>query len=554
MKPAVPAADPGFATRGGSRVAFPRPAIGSWQLICVLIAAPTLLPLVAALGSFTRIDAQLWSHLAEYVLPHVLPTTLILLLLVSLGVCLLGTGLAVLISLCEFPGRRFFAWALLLPLAFPGYVLATVFVGSLDYAGGVASFLRRHGWMLPDLRNTAGASMVLIAALYPYVYLVVRSSLVAQSARVLEAARGLGLSPARAILRVALPLSAPAIFGGTLLAAMETLADFGTVAAFNVDTLTTAIYKAWFSLFSVDAALQLAGVLLVVATVLLLLQSRVQAAGRVTQSGPPAMRLRLAPLPAALCWLFCALVLTLAFLAPALQLLLWTADHLSALDARLLDTALNSVLLGLIAALLIALLAVLLGYAARREPGRIVRWATRTATLGYALPGALLAVGLYVPLSALVRHFNAAFGGALVLQGGLALMLLAYAVRFTAVAHAPVAAGLARIRPSLDEAARLAGLGGIRQLQRVHLPLLRPGLAAACALVLVDVMKEMPITLMTRPFGYDTLAVRIFELTSEGQWQLAALPSLVIAAAGLVPVWWLVRTLDRGDGLHGSAT
>lgn len=518
-----------------------------WPVLAALLALPTLLPLGAALASFARIDAELWSHLSSYVLPQVLPDTLLLLLAVSLGVSVIGTGLALLVTMFEFPGRRAFAWALLLPLAIPGYVLATVFIGGLDYAGSVATWLRERGILLPELRNGLGATIVLTAALYPYVYLVVRSSLATQGARVMEAARSLGLSPTQAMLRVALPLSAPAILGGTLLAAMEVLADFGTVAAFNVDTLTTAIYKAWFAMFSVDAALQLAGVLLLVVLLLVILQSRVQSARRMTQSGPRAARLPLRGARALAASLGCALVLLLSFIAPALQLALWSWKHLANADARLLSAALNSVSLGGLAALLVVSGALLLGYAARRAPGRLVNAATRTATLGYALPGALLAVGLFVPLAALVRALNEGLGLGLMLQGGLALMLLAYAVRFTAVAHAPVVAGLARIRPSLDEAARLAGLTGLAQLARVHLPLLRPGLAAAAALVFVDVMKEMPITLMTRPFGWDTLAVRVFELTSEGEWQRAALPSLAIVIAGLLPVWWLVRNLDRDE-------
>ena len=525
-----------------------------WPLIAVILAIPTLLPLAAALSSFTRLDAELWSHLSDYVLPQVLPTTLLLLVFVSAGVSVLGTALALLIGLFEFPGRRVFSWALLLPMAMPAYVLATVFVGALDYAGGVASFLRERGLLLPDLRNLAGASLVLIAALYPYVYLVVRSSLAGQGARVLEAARTLGLSPTQAVLRVALPLSAPAIFGGTLLAAMETLADFGAVSAFNVDTLASAIYKAWFALFSVDAALQLAGVLLALVLVLLILQARVQSARRVaTASGPAAQRRQLQPLGAALAVGGCSLVVALCFVAPLIQLGIWSARHLGEIDGRLLQAGINALLLGLLAAALVVTIALLLAYAARRSPGRVVNAAARTATLGYALPGALLAVGLYAPLAALFGRLNQALGWSLLLQGGLALMLMAYAVRFTAVAHAPVMAGLTRIRPSLDEASRLAGLTGLAQLRRVHLPLLRPGLAAAAALVFVDVMKEMPITLMTRPFGWDTLAVRIFELTSEGQWQRAALPALAIVAVGLVPVWWLVRNLDSGSGERGSA-
>lgn len=532
----------------------------AWPLVAVLLALPTLLPLAAALASFTRIDADLWSHLSTYVLPQVLPDTLSLLAGVSLGVSVMGTGLAVLVTLFDFPGRRFFAWALLLPMAMPAYVLATVFVGNLDYAGTVASWLREHGVTLPELRNGPGATLVLIAALYPYVYLVVRSSLVAQGARVLEAARSMGLSPLQTIARVALPLAAPAIAGGTLLASMETLADFGTVAAFNYDTFTSAIYKAWFSLFSIDAALQLAGVLLALVALLLALQSRVQAARRVAVSGPRAATIPLAGAKSLAATALCTLVLLLAFVAPAVQLLVWSFQHLKDLDGRMLGSAFNSLRLGVLAALLLVTGASLLAYAARRAPGRVVRAATRISTLGYALPGALLAVGLYVPMVAITQALNQRFQLSLVLQGGLALMLLAYAVRFMAVAHAPVVAGLARIRPSLDEAAQLAGVTGLRQLRRVHLPLLRPGLAAACALVLVDVMKEMPITLMTRPFGWDTLAVRVFELTSEGQWQRAALPSLVIVLAGLIPVAWLTRQMDAqwhstaNPAGHGPAT
>lgn len=545
MTPAAPATGPRAARREASARHRWTPAAGPWVLLSLLLAAPTLLPLGAALGAFARIDGILWSHLIDYVLPQVLPNTLILLAVVSLGVAVLGTALALLVGLFEFPGRRLFSWALLLPLALPGYVVATVFVGSLDYAGPVATWLRERGVLLPELRNLAGAAMVLIAVLYPYVYLVARSSLAAQGARVLEAARVLGHGPGQALFRVALPLVAPAAAAGTVLAAMETLADFGTVAAFNVDTFTSAIYKAWFALFSVDAALQLAGVLLVLVIGLLIVQQRATRARRVAVPGPRAQRIVLHGWRGALASLACACVLLLTFAAPVLQLLLWTLDHLAELDGRLFTAGLRSVQLGLLAAALVTVMALLLAYAQRRAPGAVlVQGAARIATLGYAVPGALLAVGLYVPLAALVADLNARLETRYVLQGGLLLMLSAYAVRFCAVAHAPVSGGLSRIRPSLDEAARLAGHGGLSLLRRVHLPQLWPALAAAAALVLVDVIKEMPITLMTRPFGWDTLSVRVFELTSEGQWQRAALPSLAIAVAGLLPVIWLMRQLD----------
>ena len=525
----------------------------TWTVIAVALALPTLLPIGASISSFARIDPELWSHLLRYVLPQVLPDTLLLLLAVTAGVSIVGTLLALLTTLFAFPGRRFFAWALLLPLAMPAYVLATVFVGSFDYAGPVASWLRDRGLVLPEVRNLAGLSLVLVGVLYPYVYLVVRSSLAAQGARLMEVARTLGCSPLQSVYRVALPMSVPAIVGGTLLAAMETLAEFGAVAAFNVDTFTTAIYKAWFSLFSLPSALQLAGVLLLLVFGMLLLQARLGGARRYTQAGPPP---HLIPLqgPAALAaTASCALVLLGAFGLPALQLCRWSLRHLADLDSRLLQSALNAVTLGLLAATFTLTVATLLTYAQRRAPGGLTLAATRIATLGYALPGALLAVGLYVPLAFTASSINAAFGGTLVLQGSLLLMLMAYSVRFTAVAHAPVTAALARVRTSVDESARLLGVTGIAQLRRVHLPLLRPGLAAAAALVLVDVMKEMPITLMMRPFGWDTLALRVFELTSEGEWQRAALPSLAIVAAGLVPVWWLTRGLETESGRATAA-
>lgn len=530
-----------------------------WPLLAAVLALPTLLPLGAAALSFWRVDTTLWSHLSTYVLPQVLPTTAALLLGVSLGVSVLGTALALLVALFDFPGRRLFSWALLLPLAIPGYVMATVFVGALDYAGSLATALRGQGLHLPELRNTFGAGLVLVATLYPYVYLVVRGSLAAQGNRLLEAGRSLGLSPAQAVRRVALPMALPAVAAGTLLAAMETLADFGTVAAFNVDTFTSAIYKAWFALFSVESALQLAGVLMLLVFVVLLVQARVLRHRREGAAGPPARRIALRGLRAALASLACALVLVLCFIAPAAQLLAWAlpeirAAGIAAPDARLLDAAANSLRLGLIAAALIVTLTLLLAYAERRHPGAPVRVAARVATLGYAMPGALLAVGLFVPLAALLRELNTVLGWNLAIQGGLGLMLLAYAVRFSAVAHAPLHTALARIRPALDEAAQLQGVTGWAQLWRVHLPPLWPALAAGAALVLVDVMKEMPITLMTRPFGWDTLAVQVFELTSEGQWRRAALPSLAIVAAGLVPVWWLTRHLDTAASApHGPA-
>lgn len=512
---------------------------GFWLLVAGLMALPALLPLVAIALALPQAQAETWAHLWQHVLPRVSANTFWLLLGVGVGVSVLGTVLAALVAFTEFPGRRFFSWALLLPLALPGYVMATVMIGVFDWSGALATRLRGVGILLPEIRSRGGVILTLVAVLYPYVYLVARGAFLSQGARALEMARSLGHAPLAAWLRVVLPLAAPWIAGGTLLALMETLADFGTVSAFNYDTYTSAIYKAWFALFSIETALQLAAILVLMALALLALEQRLRRGRRFHQQGPAPARLRLGR-ARGLATALCTSVFLFAFALPATQLLLWAADHVAALDARDWTAARNAVTLALSAALLTTAAALLLALAARRRPGASTQAATRVALLGYALPGPLLALGLYVPFAVALRTLND-WGWALSAQGGLALMLCAYTARFMAVAHTPVNNGLLRIGPSLEEAARLLGVHGSALLQRVHLPLLRGSLAGGALLVFVDVMKEMPITLMTRPFGWDTLAVRVFELTSEGEWARAALPSLGIVLAGLLPVLLLNR-------------
>jgi iron(III) transport system permease protein len=522
-----------------------------WLLLAVVLALPTLLPIAVTASALFTPDLEAWGHLARHVLPGVAANTLWLLAGVGLGTALLGTVLAALVALCEFPGRRVFAWALLLPLAMPGYVLAVAMVDLLGYAGPLATALRAAGLALPEVRSRGGVILVMTLSLYPYVYLVARAAFASQGLRALEAARALGLSPARAFFRASLPLARPWIAGGVLLVLMETLADFGTVAAFNYDTFTVAIYKAWFGLFSVDAALQVASVLLLVALALVVAEAHSRARQAYTAvGGAPQQRLPLGrwrwPAAAA-----CAAVLLAAFAVPAGQLLRSALRHPAELDARYLALLGSSVSLGLLAAALTALAALALAYAVRRFPGRASRLAARLATLGYALPGALLAIALYVPLAQLMGLLERGFGLGHLVQGSLLLMLMTYGVRFLAVAHAPLAAALLRIRPSLEEAARLQGVGSVALARHVYLPLLRGGLSAALLLVFVDVMKEMPITLMTRPFGWDTLATRIFELTNEGEWARAAWPALGILVAGLMPMVWLNRGLE--PEAHGPA-
>ncbi|QEL54916.1 ABC transporter permease [Chromobacterium paludis] len=525
-----------------------------WRAAAAAVSLLTLIPLAVVALGFLEPDAEVWRHLAEHALPELWRNTAVLLLGVGAGVLLLGVPLAWLTAVHDFPGRRVFAWALMLPLAMPAYVMAFSQLGLFEYAGPLQSWLRQtlgEAARLPDIRSTPGVVAVLSLAFYPYVYLLARNAFASMGRRALEVGQSLGLHPLAAFRRVALPMARPWILSGLSLALMETLADFGTVAVFNFDAFTSAIYKAWFSLFSLPAAKQLASLLVLLVLGLLWLEQRARGARAYGATGraspPPRMRLN-----GARGWLACAccsLVLLLAFVLPFGQIAFWAARQAAEDWGDLLEPLRNSLLLSALAAALVSALALLLAFAARRDP-RCRPW-TRLATLGYAVPGTVLAVGIFAPVAALdnllLDHFSAWLpeGAAAVFKGSLLVMLLAYGSRFLAVGHASVDAGMLRIGRSQEEAAQSLGLSGWRLAWRLHLPLLRGGLASALLMVFVDVMKEMPITLMTRPFGWDTLAVRIFNLTSEGEWQRAALPSIAIVLAGLAPVWLLSRQ-DKG--------
>lgn len=521
-----------------------------WRGVAMLIAALVVAPLVVLLTRIGEADPALLEHLLGHVLPSVGANTLELLGLVVAGTAVLGASLAWLVSRYRFPGRDVFSWALILPMALPAYVLAFVTVGLLDFAGPLQTWLRTllgPDLRLPPVRSLGGAALVLVLSLYPYVYLLCRNAFDSQGQRAMEAARSLGLSRRRAFWRVALPMSRPWLAAGLLLVTMETLADFGTVSVFNVDTFTTAIYKSWFGLFSLGTAAQLASVLLIIGFAIAVTENRLRDRAGYWSPGRGRTKEgeRLSGGGAWLASAACSSVLLLAFVLPLAQLALWAVSDPTGLDTASLRAAGRTLLLGLSAAALVVTMALLLAYARRESPGRVTHIAIRLATLGYAIPGAVLAVGVFVALSLADRTLPALAGIDWRIGGTLVAILLAYVARFLAVGFGPVEAGMARIGRSLDEAARVLGAGNRRRLLRVHLPLLAPSLFSAAALVLVDVMKEMPITLMTRPFGWDTLAVRIFELTSEGQWEAAALPSLALVATGLLPLVLLNRQIQN---------
>jgi len=520
----------------------------------LLLAGAVATPLVVLALAWTSGQGEVWQHLADTVLLGLVRNTLVLLAGVGAGTLVVGTGLAWLTVMYDFPGRRLFAWALVLPLAVPAYVLAFVAIGLLDFAGPVQTFVRGllgpGGHWFPEVRSEAGVVAVMVLALYPYVYLLARTAFLAQGRSTLEAARTLGLSAPAAFFRVALPMARPALAAGTALALMETLADFGAVAAFNYDTFTTAIYKAWFGLFNLQAAAQLATLLLLFVALALVAERQSRGRSRYHSTGRRAgeSRHRLARGRAWAATAACGTVLALGFAIPVLQLVLWAWGVLDRdLDARYLGLVGHTVTLAAGAAAVTAAGALLLGYTARHCPSRPVNWAVRAGTLGYALPGSVLAVGVMLSFTWIDRRVGEALEAWIgmapspLLSGGLVGLLLAYLVRFLAVAFGPVDGALEQIRPSLRDAARSLGASPREVLRRVYLPILRPGLLTAVLLVFVEVIKEMPATLLLRPFGWDTLAVRVFELTSEGEWQRAALPALALVLAGLVPVVTLVR-------------
>ncbi|KAB0547802.1 iron ABC transporter permease [Pseudomonas argentinensis] len=528
------------------------PAQRRWYPIAFAVALLVFMPLLVLMASWQEVDRQIWSHLWQTQLPRLVGNTLTLVLGVGVGVTVLGVSLAWLTSLCEFPGRRWLDWALMLPFAIPAYVLAFVFVGLLDFSGPLQTLLREwlgSGVRLPRVRSTSGVIIVLVLVFYPYVYLLARNAFLAQGKGLMEAARTLGHSPWQSFWRVALPVARPAIGAGLALALMETLADFGAVSVFNFDTFTTAIYKTWYGFYSLGSAAQLACLLLFAVMLVLYGERRARGAVRPAVERPRSGALyRLTGLRAAAASAWCLLVFACAFVIPVLQLLVWFWQRgRFDLDERYLALILHTLYLGAMAALITVSIALLLAFARRQVPTRLMGATVGLANLGYALPGSMLAVAIMLAFSrldnGLVIPLSTWLGGAgkALLLGSLGALLLAYLIRFLAVAYGPLEASLARVRPSLAQASRSLGVGGVALFVRVYLPLLMPGVLSAALLVFVDVLKEMPATLLMRPFGWDTLAVRIFEMTSEGEWARAALPALTLVAVGLLPVILLIR-------------
>jgi len=533
-----------------------------WQLISAAIAALVFFPLLTLFWlSFASSDDQaIWPHLFDTVLSDYVISSLGLMLGVAVLSLVLGVGSAWLVTQYSFAGHRFFNWALLLPLAMPTYITAYSYTGLLDVAGPVQNYIRSAfgvsfgEYWFPEIRSLGGAIFVMAFVLYPYVYLLARASFLEQSSHLRDAGQLLGLSRRKAFLQINLPIARPAIVAGLSLVLMETLADFGAVSYFGVNTFTTGIFRTWYGLDSVQGAAQLALVLLTFIVVLIAIekQSRRRAQYHSKQS---KQRSEPQQLNGAKQWFavaLCATPLTLGFVAPVSQLLFWavqTAGQL--LNTEFWVLVFNTVFLAGFTALLALALALLMAYAHRTSQSRFTQISKQLVGLGYAIPGTVIAVGTLIPLARLDNHIDAWFRSnfdistGLLISGTIAALVIAYLVRFLAVALNTVDSGLTSIGSNMDQAARSLGLKPCAVMRKIHIPILRTSLLTALLIVFVDVMKELPATLILRPFNFNTLAVRAYELASDERLADASLASIAIVLAGLVPVILLTRALSQ---------
>ncbi|HIK20775.1 MAG TPA: iron ABC transporter permease [Synechococcus sp. M44_DOE_062] len=538
-----------------------------WTLLTLALTGLILIPTLTVLLSLFADERQVWEHLADTVLGLYVRNSLVMMAGVAVGVILVGSGTAWLVTMCQFWGRAWLEWMLVLPLAAPTYVLAYAYTDFLQVTGGFQIWLRRiTGWGIgdywfPNIRSLWGAILLLILALYPYVYLSARLAFQEQSVACLEVSRSLGYGPWASFRKVALPLARPGIVAGCLLALMETLNDFGTVSYFGVDTFTTGIYRTWTALGNPVAAAQLSALLLLLVLLLMTVEQFSRRRARYYRQGskPSPTRYRLQGIRAVGAWLACGIPIGLGFVVPALILLNMTLRQ-GELGRRFWSYAQNSFLLSIITAAIAVSVSVVVLYGLRLQGGSPwgLRLAVQLSSLGYALPGVVIAVGVLIPLGWLdqllsyLRQVVLQQPPGLVIGGTLTALVFGYLVRFLAVSLATVEATLLRIPPSLDEAARSLGQGSLGTLWRVHLPLMSGGILGAMLLVFVDVMKELPATMVLRPFNFDTLAVQTYRLAADERLAEAGAPALAIVLVGILPVILLNSQMARQRNLGSS--
>jgi iron(III) transport system permease protein len=529
--------------------------------LATFISIACCLPMLMVVFAAFSAETTTLNHLVSSVLTDYIISTIQLSVLVAAGAFFIGVGAAWLVTAYDFPGRRFFQLSLVLPLAFPAYILAYAYTHVFDHPGVVQAFLRdtfvlgpKEYWF-PEIRSLGGAALMLTLVLYPYVYLLARAAFIQQGLRGFETARTLGKGPISAFLTVTLPMTRPAIAGGVLLVVMETIADFGTVSYFGVQTFATGIYTSWFSMDDRAGAAQLALGLLCFSLLLIFLEritrSNEAAYNRLGLSNiPPSSRLR--SKKACVAWCLCFVPFILGFAGPSITLLIMAATSFQdSLQPRYLDFIVNSVTLAAIASTITVLAATIIGYCRRLNPNTYTSAISSIARLGYAVPGGVIAVGLLFPFAAIDNFldewmrsvFNISTG--LLLTGSITLLILAYMTRFLAAAINAFEAGEVTISKNIDAAASTLGHSSISILWRVHMPILAPSLLTAALIVFVDVMKELPATLILRPFNWDTLAVQAHRLAADERLYEAALPSLIILAIGLLPVALICRQIEK---------
>ena len=533
------------------------------KILLLIVIAVILLPMFATLIAALSGSLETGRGLAASLLPDAVQSTLILALCVGLGTALVGTLSAWLVTAYRFKGSHILEIALALPLAFPAYVVAYAYTVFLDHPGPVQTLLRQiTGWQgqdywFPDVRSIGGAIFMFVLVLYPYVYLLARAAFMRQSAGAFQSARSLGASPVRAFLTVSAPMARPAVAAGVALVLMETMADFGTVAHFGVQTFATAIYQSWFSFGDRAAAAQLSLCLLVVVLFLVAMERKQR--GKINRFGRARRDVRMVAMPlsgwrAAVAFGVCFAPVLFGFILPVILMMqLALKSDQSLLSPRYLGFIANSLKLAAMAAIITLCAAMLLGFAKRFMPSKLTRAGLALAGLGYAVPGGVIAIGLLVPFAAfdnaldawLRLNFNVSSG--LLFTGSAALLIIAYLVRFLSPALGAFETGMDSVKPNMDKAARTLGSTTSEIITRVHLPLLSTSLMTGALIVFVDVMKELPATLILRPFNYDTLAVQAYRLASDERLADAAVPSLIIVAFGLLPVILLCRTLARRE-------
>lgn len=532
-----------------------------WQPSIILVAIIFSIP-VLTIGSFIfESSGENWQHLKDTVLTEYLTNSALLVFGVSVGTLFIGVSTAWLTALCNFPGKKLFTWMLLLPMSMPAYIIAYTYTGMFDFAGPVQTQLRElfdwgYGdYYFPEVRSLDGAMIMLSLVLYPYIYLLARSAFLEQSICVLEVSRTLGCGAWCSFIRVALPLARPAIVAGLSLVLMETLADYGTVSYFGIGVFTTGIFRTWFGLGDSAAAAKLASLLLLFVFTLVIAErlSRKQARYHHTSNKYSQLpEYQLSGFAAFVSFMMCLLPVFFGFLLPAGQLSYWAVQtYEEMVDASFIELTIHTVLLGLAAAVLAVLLALFLAYGKRLLATKSVMVSIRVAAIGYAIPGTVVAVGIIIPFAWLDNTidgfmrdtFDISTG--LILSGSLFAVMFAYMVRFLAVSLQTVESGLGKIKPSMDDAARSLGYSPKETLQKVHMPLMKGSLLTALLIVFVDVMKELPATLILRPFNFNTLAVRAFELASDERLADSSTAALMIVLVGLIPVIYLSKSIAK---------